>query len=128
MRREQEIWSGVGNTVLIKLQNRPTSLRARGGSLRKILGAVVFTSFVLLPVHWQPSMTATFDPETEKVVDASGNLRVPGDYRTAYEHLGNWAVAADQGPGAKQIHTVYASPGTTACTARARVLQMVLCW
>jgi hypothetical protein len=59
-------------------------------------------------------LTATIDPETEKVVDASGNLRVPGDYRTAYEHLGNWAVAADQGPGAKQIHTVYASPGTTA--------------
>ena len=59
-------------------------------------------------------MTATIDPETEKVVDASGNLRVPGDYRTAYEHLGTWAVAADQGPGTKQIHTVYASPGTTA--------------
>jgi Cytochrome P460 len=82
--------------------------------LRKITGAIVFTSLVLLPVHWQPSMTATIDPETEKVVDASGNLRVPGDYRTAYEYLGNWAIAADQGPGAKQIHTVYASPGTTA--------------
>jgi len=44
----------------------------------------------------------------------SGNLRVPSDYRTAYQFLGSWAVAADQGRGAKQIHTVYASPGTIA--------------
>ena len=44
----------------------------------------------------------------------SGNLRVPSDYRTACQFLGSWAVAADQGRGAKQIHTVYASPGTIA--------------
>ena len=80
----------------------------------KIIGAVVLTSLVLLPVRWQPGMTATNDPKTETVVDASGNLRVPGDYRTAYQFLGSWAVAADQGQGAKQIHTVYASPGTIA--------------
>jgi hypothetical protein len=35
------------------------------------------------------------------VVDASGNLRVPGDYRTAYQFLGSWAVAVDQGQGAQ---------------------------
>jgi hypothetical protein len=39
---------------------------------------------------------------------------VPGDYRTAYQFLGSWAVAADQGPGSKEIHLVYASPGTAA--------------
>src|SRR5215510_10290458 len=59
-------------------------------------------------------MTATNDPKAAKVVDASGNLRVPGDYRTAYQFLGSWAVAADQGPGSKEIHLVYASPGTAA--------------
>src|SRR5437762_11304339 len=80
----------------------------------KIIGAVVLTSLVLLPVRWQPGITATNDPKTEKVVDASGNLRVPGDYRTAYRFLGSWAVAADQGQGSKEIHTVYASPGTIA--------------
>jgi hypothetical protein len=32
----------------------------------------------------------------EGVVDAEGNLRVPADYRTAYQFLGSWAVAADQ--------------------------------
>ena len=45
------------------------------------------------------------------VVDAQGNLRVPGNYRSAYQALGSWAVAADSGAGSKQIHEVYASPG-----------------
>jgi hypothetical protein len=78
----------------------------------KIIGAVVLTSLVLLPIGWQPGVTATTDPKTERVVDASGNLRVPGDYRTAYQSLGSWAVATDQGQGSKEIHVVYASPGT----------------
>jgi len=51
-------------------------------------------------------------------VDAAGNLHVPTDYRTSYEFLGTWAVAADQGQGAKELHTVYASPGTTAAYRR----------
>jgi Cytochrome P460 len=80
----------------------------------KMLGAAVLTALVLLPVRWQPGMTATNDPKTETVVDASGNLRVPGNYRTAYQSLGSWAVAVDQGQGAKEIHVVYASPGTIA--------------
>jgi Cytochrome P460 len=80
----------------------------------KIFGAVVLASLVLLPVRWQPGVTATNDPRTQTVVDASRNLRMPGDYRTAYQSLGSWAVAADQGRGAKEIHVVYASPGTIA--------------
>ena len=75
----------------------------------KIIGAVVLASLILLPVRWQPGMTAT-NPKTGKVVDASGNLRVPSDYRTAYQFLGSWAVAADQGPGSKEIHLVYGRP------------------
>jgi hypothetical protein len=58
--------------------------------------------------------TATNDPKTEAVVDASGNLRVPADYRAVYQFLGSWAIAADQGEGSKEIHVVYASPGTIA--------------
>jgi hypothetical protein len=77
----------------------------------KIIGAVMLTLLVLLPVRWQPGITAANDPKTERVVDAGGDLRVPGDYRTAYQFLGGWAVAADQGQGSKQIHVVYASPG-----------------
>ena len=64
----------------------------------KAIHAVVLTSLILLLINWQPAITATNDPKAAKVVDASGNLRVPGDYRTAYQFLGSWAVAADQGP------------------------------
>ena len=46
------------------------------------------------------------------VADDAGNLHVPDTYRTTYELLGSWAVAADQGQGSKQLHVVYASPGT----------------
>jgi hypothetical protein len=80
----------------------------------KILGAAVLTSLVLLPIRAQPGLTAANDPKTETAVDVSGNLRVPGNYRTAYQSLGSWAVAVDQGQGAKEIHVVYASPGTIA--------------
>ena len=51
----------------------------------KTLGAAMLTSLALLPVRWQPGVTATNDPKTETVVEASGNLRVPGNYRTAYQ-------------------------------------------
>jgi len=44
--------------------------------------------------------------------------RVPADYGTTYQFLGSWAVAADQGPGAQQLHVVYASPGTIAAYRR----------
>jgi hypothetical protein len=50
----------------------------------KILGAAVLTLLVLMPVSWQLGVTATNDPKTGTVVDANGNLRVPGDYRAAY--------------------------------------------
>ena len=86
----------------------------RGVCFMKILGAVVLTLLVLLPARWQLGMTAINDPKTDKVVDASGNLRVPADYRTAYQFLGSWAVAADQSQGSKEIHAVYASPGASA--------------
>jgi hypothetical protein len=51
-------------------------------------------------------------PETQTVVDANGNLHVPHAYRTTYQSLGSWAVADDQGQGSKELHIVYASPGT----------------
>lgn len=50
-------------------------------------------------------------PATQAVADADGNLHVPDSYRTTYQSLGAWAVAADQGQGAKDLHVVYASPG-----------------
>ncbi len=58
--------------------------------------------------------SSPYKGETATVVDDKGNLHVPADYRTAYEALGTWAVAKDDGPGSKEMHVVYASPGTTA--------------
>ena len=51
--------------------------------------------------------------QTEAAVDAEGNLRVPRDYQTTYQQLGSWAVAADEGRGAKELHVVLTSPGST---------------
>src|SRR5262249_28070045 len=56
------------------------------------------------------SGAAPADP-TVNVVDAAGHLRVPADYRTLYQALGSWAIAADSGQGSKEMHAVYASPG-----------------
>jgi hypothetical protein len=50
--------------------------------------------------------------QTKAAVDAKGNLRVPREYRTTYQRLGSWAVAADEGRGSKQLHAVLASPGS----------------
>jgi hypothetical protein len=50
--------------------------------------------------------------QTQAVADAEGNLRVPPDYRTTYEALGSWAIAADEGRGSKELHVVLASPGS----------------
>jgi hypothetical protein len=52
--------------------------------------------------------------KAEAVADAAGNLHVPSAYRATYQTLGSWAVAADQGQGAKELHVVYASPGAIA--------------
>ncbi len=46
--------------------------------------------------------------------DANGNMHVPDAYRTQYQFLGSWAVAADESKGSDEIHVVYASPGTIA--------------
>jgi hypothetical protein len=48
----------------------------------------------------------------EAAVDAQGHLHVPSGYRSAYDFLGTWAIAADKGGGSKEIHVVYATPGT----------------
>jgi hypothetical protein len=60
------------------------------------------------------SMAAAAAPRSAPPVDAKGHLHVPSNYRDTYEYLGSWAIAANKGPGSKQIHEVYASPGTIA--------------
>ena len=44
-----------------------------------------------------------------KLVDKTGNIRKPVDYRDIYQMLGSWTVLDPKG---NQIHFTYASPGT----------------
>jgi hypothetical protein len=77
------------------------------------IGIAATSAMVAVAVHGQMNTTASSNgPKAETVVDAAGNLRVPDAYRTTYQSLGSWAVAADHGQGSKELHVVYASPGT----------------
>jgi hypothetical protein len=77
------------------------------------IGIAGISAMLLVAAHGQMNTTASSNgPKAEAVVDASGNLHVPEAYRTTYQLLGSWAVAADQGQGSKELHIVYASPGT----------------
>src|SRR5262252_1780786 len=83
----------------------------------KTLGIAAISAIVVgagyAQVNTRPS------PETSApIVDDKGNLHVPEGYRTTYEAFGSWAVAANEGPGAKELHVVYASPGTIAAYRR----------
>src|SRR5262245_51553401 len=73
------------------------------------IGTAGISAMVAVAAYGQMHPSAT---KAEAVVDAAGNMRVPDDYRTTYESLGSWAVLADQSQGSKELHVVYASPGT----------------
>ncbi len=69
---------------------------------------------VAVSAYGQTETRLPYKGPTAAVVDGKGNMHVPADYQTTYQMLGSWAVAADSGPGSKQLHVVYASPGTIA--------------
>ena len=56
--------------------------------------------------YGQINTRSQYGGATAAVVDDKGNLRMPSDYRTAYQVLGSWAVAKDDGPGSKELHVV----------------------
>jgi hypothetical protein len=71
-------------------------------------------SVIVAVTKAQVTTTPSSNTPEATVVDANGNLHVPDAYRTTYQFLGSWAVAADQGLGSKELHVVYASPGSVA--------------
>jgi hypothetical protein len=78
-----------------------------------IVVAICTVGLFAIVVLAYAKMDASMSSESaEAAVDANGNLHVPHAYRTTYQYLGSWSVAADQGGGAKELHVVYASPGT----------------
>ena len=74
-------------------------------------GALIASGGIMTALFAQ---TPSKMPRASTVVDATGNLHVPTAYRTTYQFLGSWAVSANQGQGSKELHLVYASPGTVA--------------
>ena len=77
------------------------------------VGATALSSALVFAASGR-SLAAGAAARSTPPVDAKGNLHVPSNYRQVYEYLGSWAIAADKGAGSKQIHEVYASPGTIA--------------
>jgi len=64
---------------------------------KSVLGSCILALLAVASVAAYAQMTTTEianAQNAERVVDAEGNLRVPADYRTAYQFLGSWAVAA----------------------------------
>jgi hypothetical protein len=78
------------------------------------LFAVLIASSVLGAASFALEPSTPTVPMAEGVADANGNLHVPEEYRTLYQSLGSWAIAADEGKGSKELHVVYASPGAIA--------------
>lgn len=75
------------------------------------VAATVAAVVIVALVHASRASSGSGQAATN-VADAKGNLRVPQNYRTLYQSLGTWAIAADSGRGSKELHEVYASPGT----------------
>ena len=79
-------------------------------SIRYLLsgGAIVIVTLAILGGHQQAKSQSNprngFD-----LVDKSGNIRKPSDYRDRYEALGTYTVLDPKGD---QMHLTYASPGT----------------
>jgi hypothetical protein len=74
--------------------------------------AITLTAVVVVALVHANRASSGSGQAVTNVVDAKGNLRVPENYRTLYQSLGTWAIAADSGRGSKEMHEVYASPGT----------------
>ena len=89
---------------------------ARVASLASLVGIAAFALALQSSVVDGESdvRMSRADEKPEAVVDAQGHLRVPSNYHADYEFLGTWAIAADTRVGSKEIHNVYARPGTIA--------------
>jgi hypothetical protein len=77
-----------------------------------VISIAGISTVIAVAANGQMTTAPSSGLQTETAADATGNLHVPDGYRAAYQFLGSWAVAADQGQGSKELHLVYASPGT----------------
>jgi hypothetical protein len=67
------------------------------GALGVALAGLSMT--VAVTAYGQTDTRSPYKGTTAAVVDGKGNMHLPADYRTTYQMLGSWAVAADNGQG-----------------------------
>ena len=72
------------------------------------ISAAVFTLVGLTAFQQVKSQSKSGSYDGFALVDKTGNIRKPSDYRDHFEALGSWTVIDPKGD---QIHFVYASPG-----------------
>jgi hypothetical protein len=62
-----------------------------------VLGLALGRMSVIAAVaaYGETSTRSSYEGATAAVVGEKGHLRVPADYRTAYQMLGTWAIAKD---------------------------------
>jgi hypothetical protein len=76
-----------------------------------VMGAAGISAMIAIAAHSEVNTPLSNGMKSGAVDDAQGNLHVSDGYRTTYQLLGSWAIAADRGQGSKELHVVYASPG-----------------
>jgi hypothetical protein len=93
-----------------RLHNLNRSLWPRD-TIRYLLsgGAIVILALVVLAGHDQAKSQTTAGFNGFDLVDKTGNIRKPSDYRDHYQALGTFTVLDPKGD---QMHYTYASPGT----------------
>ena len=72
-------------------------------------GALVILTLVVLAGHQEAKSQTNPRLSGFDLIDKTGNIRKPSDYRDKYEALGTYAVLDPKGD---QMHLTYASPGT----------------
>ena len=94
-----------------------------GGCILALLAAASVAAYAQMRTT---EITGT--QNAERVVDAEGNLRVPADYRTAYQFLGTWAVADEKGKGSKRCTWFMRHLARSRPISKMDGSQMALCW
>ncbi len=72
-------------------------------------GAIVILTFAILGGHQKAKFQTNPGFNGFDLVDKTGNIRKPSDYRDKYEALGTYAVADLS--GGTEMHVTYATPG-----------------
>ena len=93
-----------------------------------LLIAPVFCAAALMSLAPGGRAGAATDTGMGAIADAEGALRVPADYRSMYEYLGTWAVAADHGEGRNSFITFSRRPAPSPLFGRTATFPTAPFW